>query len=38
MMPPKSKSKLQLEGGLQAARAAKLSRKSGGGGSQCGAN
>ena len=29
MMPPKSKSKLQLEEGLQAVRAAKLSRKSG---------
>ena len=28
-MPPKSKSKLQLEEGLQAARAAKLSRESG---------
>ena len=29
MMPPKSKSKLQLEEGLQATRAAKLSRESG---------
>ena len=29
MMPPKSKSKLQLEEGLQAAKAAKLSRESG---------
>ena len=33
MMPPKSKSKLQLEEGLLAARAAKLSRESGEGNS-----
>ena len=38
MMPPKSKRKLQLEEGLQAARAAKLSRGERGGDFQCGAN
>ena len=38
MMPPKSKRKLELLESLQAARAAKLNRESGGGDYQCGAN